>query len=357
MKNNVKQIPYVTIGKRRVGPGYRTYVVAELSCNHNQDLKIAKETIKKMADVGVDAVKLQTYTPDTLTIKCDKPPFRIKSGTLWDGMTLYELYAKAYTPWEWHHELWELAENLGLQIFSTPFDNTAVDYLESNFKPVAYKIASFEANDPELIGYAAKNNKPMIISTGMSNLSEIQMGVEACHRVGNNKLILLKCTSAYPAPIEEANLLTIPDLRNTFGVVVGLSDHSLGMTVPVVAVSLGASVVEKHFILDKKLGGPDAEFSLEPTEFGKMIELIRETEKALGNVTYVLSKKVEKSRVFARSLFVVENVRKGEKLTSGNIRSIRPGYGMEPKYYQEIIGKKASINIERGTPLARGMFE
>ncbi|MBZ4642915.1 MAG: N-acetylneuraminate synthase [Deferribacteraceae bacterium] len=326
------------------------FIIAELSANHNHDLSIAKETIYAMKESGADAVKLQTYTPDTMTIDCDNEYFQIKQGTLWDGLTLYELYKQAYTPWEWHFELKELAEKLGLTFFSTPFDKTSVDFLEELNVPI-YKVASFEITDLPLIEYIASKGKPIIISTGIATIEDIDLAVETCRKNGCEDITLLKCTSAYPAPLEEANLLTIPDMKSRFGVKVGLSDHTLGISAPIAAVSLGAQVIEKHFILDKKLGGPDSAFSLEPKKFAEMVKSIREVEKALGKVTYEISEKVEKSRIFARSLFVVKDIKAGDFLTNDNIRSIRPGYGLHPKYLKSVLGKKAKYDLAKGTPL------
>ncbi len=328
----------------------KTFIIAELSANHRQDIEIAKDTIHAMKESGADAVKLQTYTPDTMTIDCDNEYFQIKQGTLWDGKTLYNLYKEAYTPWEWHHELKELAEKLGLVFFSTPFDKSAVDFLEG-LDVKLYKVASFEITDIPLIEYIASKGKPMIISTGIATLSDIEDAINACKKMGNNDIALLKCTSAYPTPLEDVNLLTMPNMAETFGVTVGLSDHTLGISVPIAAVSLGAKIVEKHFILDRSLGGPDAAFSLEPDEFSRMVKAIREVERALGKVTYELTEKMKKGREFSRSLFVVEDVKKGEVFTEKNIRSIRPGFGLHPKYTKKIIGKRARRNIKRGTPL------
>jgi len=327
-------------------------VVAELSANHKQDINLAKETIHAMAEAGADAVKLQTYTPDTLTAPFDNEYFQIKGGTLWDGKTLYELYKEAYTPWEWHYELKELAEKLGLIFFSTPFDKTAVDFLEELDVP-AYKVASFEITDIPLIEYIASKGKPVIISTGIATLSDIEEAVEACKRVGNDQIILLKCTSAYPTPIEEANIGVIPSLRRIFGVPIGLSDHTKGIEVPVAATALGAVMIEKHFILDRKLDTPDKEFSLTPDEFAQMVKAVKNTKKALGDGSYKVTEGMKKGRQFARSLFVVKDVKKGELFTEENVRSIRPGYGLHPKYYREIVGKKrARKDIKAGTPLS-----
>ncbi|HIE59941.1 MAG TPA: pseudaminic acid synthase, partial [Persephonella sp.] len=323
---------------------------AELSANHKQDIELAKDTIYAMKESGADAVKLQTYTPDTITINCDNEYFQIKQGTLWDGKTFYQLYKEAYTPWEWHYELKELADKLGLIFFSTPFDKTAVDFLEE-LKVPAYKIASFEITDIPLIEYTASKGKPVIISTGIATLCDIQEAVEACKRAGNNQIILLKCTSAYPAPLEEANLRTIPNMAETFNCIVGLSDHTLGISVPIASVALGAKVIEKHFILSKNIDSPDKEFSLTPEEFKQMVKAIRDVEKALGKVSYELTEKTKKSRSFARSLFVVKDIKAGEILTEENVKSIRPGYGLHPKYLKDVLGKKARKDIKKGTPL------
>jgi len=327
-----------------------TFIVVELSANHNQDFNLAIETIKAAAKAGADAVKVQTYTADTITIDCDNKYFQIKQGTLWDGKTLYALYKEAYTPWEWQPELKQLAEDLGLIFFSTPFDKSAVDFLEGLKVPI-YKIASFEISDIPLIKYVASKGKPIIISTGIAELKDIEDAVNACREAGNNNIALLKCTSAYPAPIEEANLKTIPDLAERFGVIAGLSDHTMGSSSAIAAVALGAKIIEKHFILDRKSGGPDSSFSMEPDEFADMVKSIREVEKAVGEVKYDLSEKVKNNRIFARSLFVVKDIKAGEIFTIKNIRSIRPGYGLPPKYFDDIIGKKATKNIKRGTPL------
>ncbi|ADR18634.1 pseudaminic acid synthase [Calditerrivibrio nitroreducens] len=332
------------------------FIIAELSANHNHNISIAKETICAMKESGADAVKLQTYTPDTITIDCKNDYFKINQGTLWDGRYFYDLYKEAFTPWEWHLELKELAEKLGLVFFSTPFDKTAVDFLEELNVPI-YKVASFEITDIPLIEYIASKGKPIIISTGIATIEDIELAVETCKKNGCEEITLLKCTSAYPAPLEEANLLTIQDMKNRFNVEVGLSDHTLGISAPVAAVSLGAKVIEKHFILDKKLGGPDAAFSLEPEEFKAMVKAIREVEKALGTVTYELTEKQKKGREFCRSLFAVEDIKKGEVFSEKNVRSIRPGYGLHPKYYKEIIGKKANRDIPRGTPISWDIIE
>lgn len=328
----------------------KIFIIAELSANHGHDINIAKETIKAVKEAGADAIKVQTYTADTLTIDCDNDYFKLDSGTIWDGRTLYDLYSEAYTPWEWQKELMEYANSIGLIFFSTPFDKNAVDFLEELDVPV-YKVASFEIMDIPLIEYIASKGKPMIMSTGVAFLSDIEEAVNACKRMGNDQIILLKCTSSYPAKIEDANLNTIPNMKETFGVEVGLSDHTLGITVPLVSVALGAKVIEKHFILDKSIGGPDASFSLEPHEFKKMVDSVRDAEKALGKVDYSMNEKKKNSRLLGRSLFVVKDIKAGEKFTTENIRSIRPGYGLAPKYFNEIIGKKANVDLDRGIPI------
>lgn len=316
------------------------YMIAELSANHNGNLQNALDTIKAAKDIGANAIKLQTYTADTLTLNSDKEDFIIKGGTLWDNKTLYELYKEAYTPWEWHQELFDYARSINIDIFSSPFDKTAVDFLEQ-FNPSAYKIASFEITDYELIHYTALKGKPIIISTGIATIEEIQDAVDICKSVGNHEIILLKCTSAYPAALEDANLLTIPNLSQTFGVIAGFSDHTLGITAPIVATTLGAKVIEKHFILDKSIGGADAEFSLDKKEFEEMIKAVRDTEKLLGKVDYSMTEKKKKSRQFARSLYVSKDIKKGEVFSNDNIRSVRPGYGLHPKYLKDFLGKVA----------------
>ena len=329
----------------------KSFIIAELSANHNQNKQVAIDTIRAAKKAGADAIKLQTYTPDTLTIDCDNEYFQIGHGTLWDGKTLYSLYKEAYTPWEWHKELFDVAKDVGLVCFSSPFDKTSVDFLE-NLNVPAYKIASFEIQDIPLIEYVASKGKPIIISTGIATKEDINLAIQACKNLGNSQIVLLKCTSAYPAPLEIANLITMIDMRKSFNVIVGLSDHTMGNIAPIVATSLGGKVIEKHFILDKNIGGPDAEFSLDPTEFANMVNEIRLVEKALGITTYEISEKVEKNRKFARSLFVVKDIKAGEVLNEGNIRSIRPGYGLHPKYLKEVLGKKAKRDITAGTPLS-----
>jgi len=344
------------IGNRAIGGTNPCFIIAELSANHNGDLDVAIETIRAAKKTGADAIKLQTYTPDTLTIDCDNDHFKIEGGTLWDGKTLYELYGEAYTPWEWHKKLFEVAKEEGLICFSSPFDKTAVDFLEELQVP-AYKIASFEIQDIPLIEYAASKGKPIIMSTGIAEESDIKLAVDACRRVGNNDIILLKCTSSYPAPLELANLNTIPDLKTRFNVEVGFSDHTYGSLAPVVATTLGATVIEKHFILNKDIGGPDADFSLDVDEFTELVDKVRDTEKLLGKVSYDISEKVKNNRKFARSLFVVQDVKSGDIISEENIRSIRPGYGLHPKYYNEILGKKFVSAVKRGEPLTLKMME
>ena len=332
-----------------------TFIIAELSANHGGKISIAKKTIKAAKEIGANAIKLQTYTPDTLTLNCDRDDFVIKGGTLWDDKKLYDLYKEAYLPWEWHEELFDYAREIGIDIFSSPFDKTAVDFLEQ-FNPSAYKIASFEITDYELIKYTASKMKPIIISTGIASIDEIQDAVNICRDVGNNNIILLKCTSSYPAPLEDANLKTIPNLAQTFGVISGFSDHTLGSTAPIAAVSLGAKVIEKHFILDKSIGGADADFSMDKQEFATMIKDIRDTEKLLGKIDYSMTEKKRKSRQFSRSLYVAKNIKKDEIFTDKNIRSVRPGYGMHPKYLKDILGKSANKDYKFGEPLSNNII-
>ncbi|HOI29393.1 MAG TPA: pseudaminic acid synthase [Melioribacteraceae bacterium] len=344
------------IGDFEIGESGKVFIIAELSANHNHDFNIAVESIKAIKECGADAVKLQTYTPDTLTLNSEKDCFKINQGTIWDGTTLYKLYEKAYTPWEWQPELKKIADQLGLICFSSPFDKSAVDFLEKMNVP-AYKIASFEIVDLPLIEYTASKEKPVIISTGIATENEIEEAVDACRRAGNNQVALLKCTSEYPAKIEDANLNSIPFLKERFKTVAGLSDHTPGITVPIAAAAIGARIIEKHFIIDRRIGGPDSSFSLEPSEFKFMVDSIRTVEKALGKEGIELTERVKKSRKFARSLFVVENIKKGELFTENNIRSIRPSDGLPPKLINEVIGKKAKMDIEKGTPLSTDLIE
>ena len=346
----------IEIGHRRVGPGQPAYVVAELSANHNQDFEQAVRMIRAAKDAGADAVKLQTYTADTLTIDSDKEYFRVRGGTLWDGRTLHDLYSEAYTPWEWQPRLKAVADDVDLDLFSTPFDATAVDFLEEMDVP-AHKVASFELVDLPLIQKIARTGKPVIMSTGMATLGEIEEAVCAARRAGAKQLALLKCTSAYPAPPESMNLRSIPHLAQAFGVPAGLSDHTLGFVVPVAAVTLGACIVEKHFTLSRKMPGPDSAFSLEPEEFKSMVEAIRVAEKALGEVRYGGDPEEEKSRAFRRSLFVVKDMRAGEVFTEENVRSIRPGHGLPPKHFENVLGRRATGDVARGTPLSWTLVE
>ena len=346
----------IKISERFIGKHHPVFIVAELSANHLQNFDLALKTIEAMKEAGADAVKLQTYTPDTITIDSKKDYFRIKQGTLWDEKYFYELYKEAYTPWDWHPKLFEFAKELGLICFSSPFDKTAVDFLEELRTP-AYKVASFEITDIPLIEYIASKGKPIIISTGIATLSDIEEAINACKKMGNDQIILLKCVSLYPTPFEDANLRTIPNMKEVFNVPVGLSDHTLGISVPIAAVALGAVMIEKHFILDRKLGGPDSAFSLEPEEFKAMVKAVREVEKALGEIRYELNESQLKSREFSRSVFAVKDIKAGETFTEENIKSIRPGYGLHPKYLKEIIGKRARKDIEKGTPLSWDMIE
>lgn len=344
----------IKIGNRKIGRNNLVFIVAELSANHCQDFDLAVKTIEAAAEAGADAVKLQTYTADTMTIDSHKPPFQIKDkDSLWKGQTLYSLYKKAYTPWEWQPKLKKIAEDLGLICFSTPFDKTAVDFLEEEFKPAVYKIASFEVVDIPLIEYIAAKRKPIIMSTGATNLSELKEAVEACKKQGNDQIAILKCTSSYPTKYEEINLKTITDIEKRFKTVVGISDHSLGIAVAVAAVALGARIIEKHFILDKKLPGADAAFSLDPKELREMINAVRQVEKSLGKADYTPGKE----KRYRRSLFIVKDVKRSEILTDQNVRSIRPDNGLTPKYLPEIMGKRAKKDIKRGTPLNWNLIE
>lgn len=340
----------ITINNKKIGGENPTFIIAEMSANHLQDYDRAVEIIKKAKWAGADAIKLQTYTPDTITLDCDNEYFQIKQGTIWDGTTLHKLYQEAYTPWEWQPKLKKIAEDIGLICFSSPFDNTSVDFLEEINVP-AYKIASFEITDIPFIEYIASKEKPVIISTGIATLSDIEEAVNACRRMENNQIALLKCTSSYPAPVEDANLRTIPNIAETFNVVAGLSDHTLGSEVAIAAVALGAKIIEKHFTLKRSDGGPDAKFSMEPHEFKQMVQDIRNVEKALGSVNYNLTEKQIKSRQHSRSLFVVKDIKKGEIFTEENVKSIRPGFGLPTKYINDIIGRTCEENLRKGTPL------
>lgn len=340
----------ININGRFIGDNQPCYIIAEMSANHAGNYERAIQIVKAAKDSGADCIKIQTYTPDTMTIDCNNEYFSIKDGT-WRGENLYKLYEKAYTPWEWQEGLKKEAEKIGIDFLSTPFDKTSVDFLE-NMDVDFYKIASFELVDIPLIKYVASKNKPIIMSTGMGTLGEIEEAINAVKSKKNNDLCLLKCSSAYPAIPDDMNLMTMKNLSDTFGVPVGLSDHSLGSIAAVTAVAMGAKVIEKHFCLSRNIENPDSSFSMEPQEFKKMVQDIRAAEKAIGKVSYNVSDKENQSKIFRRSIFVVEDIKKGEDFTEKNIRIIRPGDGLKPKYYDEILGKVASCDIERGTPLS-----
>jgi pseudaminic acid synthase len=325
------------------------FIIAELSANHNGSIDTAVETIRAAKRAGADCIKLQTYTADTITLDSDKEDFIIK-GTIWDGKKLHNLYQEAYTPWEWHEELYKVAKEEDLIIFSSPFDKTAVDLLEGLNSP-AYKIASFEITDIPLIEYVASKMKPIIISTGIAELADVELAIETCRKVGNNDIALLKCTSSYPAPIDEANMCMVKDLAERFDVISGLSDHTMGSTVAIVATAFGAKIIEKHFILDRSIGGPDASFSMNEEEFTAMVKAIREAEKAIGKVDYKLTDKQAKGKDFSRSLYIAEDIKKGDLFTERNVRSVRPGFGLHPKLLKDIIGKVAQQNLEKGTAM------
>lgn len=346
----------IKIGNKIINDNSPAFIIAELSCNHNGSLETALKTIDKMKMAGADCVKLQTSKPDSITIDSKKNDFIIKGGTLWDSKSLFELYNEVYTPWEWHKEIKDYVENKGMIFFSSPFDWEAVDFLEELNVP-AYKIASFEITDIPLIEYTASKGKPIIISTGIAEKEDITEAINACLRMNNNEVILLKCTSAYPTPLSEVNLNLISKMRADFDCIVGLSDHTEGGLVPVGAVALGAKVIEKHFILDRNLGGPDSEFSMEPDEFKKMVEDVRSMEQTLGIAEYKLSERVIKNKQFARSLYIVKDVRKGDVLTKENIRSVRPGFGLHPKYFSQILGKNFNQDLEKGTRLSFELIE
>lgn len=324
-----------------------TYIIAELSANHGHKLENALASVRAAKAAGADAIKIQTYTADTITLDCDSADFQVKSGTLWDGTTLYHLYKQAYTPWEWHQAIFDEAKKIGIDCFSTPFDKTAVDSLEELGNPI-YKIASFEITDIPLIEYAASKHKPMIISTGIATPEDIQLALDACHRVGNYDIALLHCVSAYPAPLEDVNLHTMMNMAERYGVRVGLSDHTKGSDVAIAAVALGASMIEKHFILDRTIGGPDAAFSMQQDEFASMVQSIRNVEKALGSVAYKTNPATIKGREFSRSLYVAEDMKAGDVITEQNVRSVRPGYGLAPKYLPEILGQRVNRDLKKG---------
>lgn len=345
----------IKIKDRFIGGDHPCYIIAEMSANHAGSIDKAIEIIHVAKESGADCIKIQTYTPDTMTINSEKKYFQIKDGT-WEGENLYRLYKKAYTPWAWQKKLKEEAESIGIDFLSTPFDKTAVDFLEE-LGIEFYKIASFEITDIPLIRYVALQGKPIIMSTGMATLGEIEEAVKTIRQTGNNRICLLKCSSAYPAVTEDMNLKTIKHMEETFGVPVGLSDHSLGSVSSVTAVAMRAKIIEKHFCLSRDIESPDACFSMEPQEFKQMVEDIRATEKAMGRVSYDVSKTEESSRIFRRSIFVTEDIKKGEYFTEKNIRVIRPGYGLEPKYYESVLDQKATKDIERGTPLEWNMVD
>lgn len=332
------------------------FIIAELSANHNGSKETAVQTIRAAKRTGADAIKLQTYRADTITLDAKEKDFLIEGDSIWAGQNLFSLYEKAYTPWEWHKELFRVAKEEELICFSSPFDTTAVDLLETLDNPI-YKIASFEITDIPLIRYVASKGKPIIISTGIAAIEDIELAVETCRNEGNNQITLLKCTSSYPAPIEEANLVMIKDLAKRFNVVSGLSDHTLGITAPVVAVTQGAKVIEKHFILDKSIGGPDASFSLDEAEFTQMVKAVRETELALGKVDYTLTEKQKQGRNFSRSLYIAKDVKKGDLVTIDNLKSVRPGYGMHPKNLPNLLGKKFKMDCKKGTRASEILFE
>ncbi len=344
MKQSIK------IAGREIGPAFPVYVVAEVSANHNQNYEQAVCIVHSAKDAGADAIKLQTYLPDTMTIASERQEFRLRGGTLWDGRTLHDLYTEAYTPWEWQPRLKMLAEELGMHCFSSAFDPTAVDFLETMSVP-AHKVASFELVDIPLIQKMARTGKPMIVSTGMATEEEIEEALRTARDAGATEIALLKCTSAYPAPAEEMNLRTIPEMARRWQAPVGLSDHTMGISVPVAAVALGACIVEKHLTLSRSTPGPDSAFSLEPQEFKAMVDAVRTAEKALGRVHFGLSENEEASRAYRRSLFVVEDIACGGIFTAENVRSIRPGNGLHPRHFGDVLGKSANRGIKRGTPL------
>jgi N-acetylneuraminate synthase len=346
----------IKIGARNIGGREPVYVIAEVSANHHQKFEEAVKIIHAAKAAGCDAVKLQTYTAATITIACDREPFRVGGGTLWDGRNLHDLYAEAYTPWEWQPRLKKVANDLGMDLFSTPFDATAVDFLEEMGVP-AHKIASFELVDIPLIQKVAQTGKPLVMSTGMATVEEIEEAVQAARAAGATQIALLKCSSAYPAPAEEMNLRTIPELARRFGVPVGLSDHTMGIAVPVAAVALGACIIEKHITLSRSEPGPDSAFSLEPDEFKAMVDAVRVAEKTLGEISFGCSAKEASSRAFRRSLFVVQDVKRGEVLTAENVRSIRPGQGLHTRHLPEVLGRRAVCDIARGTPLSWELVE
>ena len=339
----------IRIGDFTIDDKSNVFIIAELSANHNGDIEVAKKTISAAKRTGANAIKLQTYTPDTMTLNSNKEDFIIK-GTIWEGQNLHELYKQAYTPWEWHHELFEFAKKEGIICFSSPFDKTSVDFLE-NLNTPAYKIASFEITDIPLIKYVASKNKPIIISTGIANKEDIELAIKTCKVAGNDKIILLKCTSSYPAPIEEANLAMINEFKVRYNVYSGLSDHTLGDTLPIAATVLGAKVIEKHFILDHSIGGPDASFSMNEEEFESMVKSVRSAELSIGNNDFKLTDKQIKGKQFSRSLYVCKDIKIGEKFSMENIKIVRPGYGLHPMYFESILGKNSKSELSFGDRL------
>lgn len=356
MKAESTAAPGIAIGARKIGAGEAVYVIAELSANHNHDFEQAVRLVRAAKEAGADAVKLQTYTPDTITMRSDREYFRVTGGTLWDGKTLHELYGEAYTPWEWQPKLMQVAKDAGLDLFSSPFDETSVTFLEQMDVP-AYKVASFELVDIPLIQKIASTAKPIIMSTGMATVNEIDEALQTARLAGAMQIALLKCTSAYPSNADEMNLRTIPEMINRFGVPVGLSDHSAEIAVPVAAVTLGACIIEKHLTISRSVKGPDSAFSLEPQEFKAMVDAVRVTEKALGVVEFGASAREQSSLAFRRSLFVVTDIKRGEQFSRVNIRSIRPGHGLHTRHMKDMIGKRARRDIDRGTPLSWDLVE
>lgn len=340
----------IEIGNDVISDKSRTYIVAEMSGNHNMDINRAKEIIRQSKLAGADAVKIQTYTADTITLDCDNEYFQIKHGTLWDGETLYGLYQKAYTPWEWQKELFDYANKVGITLFSSPFDITAVDFLEEIGAP-AYKVASFEINDIPLLKRIAKTGKPIIIATGVADLSDIELAIKTCSEQGNDQIILLKCTSAYPTPYDEVNLNMMKSLKDIFGCMIGVSDHTFGSVVPILSVAMGGKMIEKHVTLKREDGGVDSQFSMEMKEFEEMCKLVRNAELAMGDSKYYLTNSQMIEKHFARSLFVSENIKAGERITEKNIKSVRPNDGMHTRFYEDVIGKVVRCDLTKGTPL------
>jgi pseudaminic acid synthase len=338
------------IENREISDSSPVFIIAELSANHNGSLEVAIETIKAAKRTGADAIKLQTYTADTITLDSRKDDFKIK-GTIWEGKNLHDLYKEAFTPWEWHETLFNVAKQEGLVCFSSPFDRSSVDFLETLNAP-AYKIASFEITDIPLIEYVASKGKPIIISTGIAMEEDIVMALDACHRMNNYDIALLKCTSSYPAPIEEANMSMVADLAKRFNVISGISDHTMGSVVPIVSICFGAKIIEKHFIMDRSIGGPDASFSMTEPEFTEMVTAVRQAESAIGEVNYSLTQKQIEGRAYSRSIYVSNNMKAGDIITTENVRSVRPGFGLHPKHYHEILGKSVKVDLEKGDRLS-----